>query len=498
MINLHVMHSWGGGLERWVQDYCGADKRDTNFILKSVGESGVPARQICLYQHIDDLTPLRSWHLDKPILATAATHLEYRYILQEIIDVFQIDNILISSFIGHALELLQTNIHTAVICHDFYPFCPVIVAYFKGNCQECNFSHLKKCFAENSTQFFPFTSAIEWMEIRDVFISTLRKQQIQLIMPSPFMKKRLISLEPKLAEVPMLVISHGIPPLETVTRSTTRKLNSIKKKPRILILGDLPDHKGFELFSQICDRLGETTDFYLLGCGDSGKRFKHKSHVKIIPRYQRSELSSIIDELEIDLGLLLSIWTETFSYTLSELMSMGIPTLATNIGSFADRIEDGINGFLVKPVPEDIIHKINSLLKKDDVLKLVHTNLLDFKHKSVDKMVSEYQEQFDINLFKSKQIRVFKQFEVSSDDLNTRELYQELQLYREELTELRFSQAKILNQLQQKELYPNWNISKKSRKPISKRFEFFNYVKYLFPELWDYFRKLAMDLKLLR
>jgi glycosyltransferase involved in cell wall biosynthesis len=312
------------------------------------------------------------------------------------------------------------------------------------------------------------------------------------------MKKRLISLEPKLAEVPMLVISHGIPPLETVTRSTTSKLNSIKKKPRILILGDLPDHKGFELFSQICDRLGETTDFYLLGCGDGGKRFKHKSHVKIIPRYQRSELTSIIDDLEIDLGLLLSIWTETFSYTLSELISMGIPTLATNIGSFADRIEDGINGFLVNPVPEDIICKINSLLKDDDIVKIVRTNLLSFKHKNLDKMVSEYQEQFDINLFKSQQVRIFKSSELSADDLNTRELDREIQLYREELAELRFLQAKILNQLEQKELYPNWNISKKSRKPISKRFEFLNYVKYLFPGLWDYFRKLAMDLKMLR
>ena len=497
MINLHVMHSWGGGLERWVQDYCGTDKRDTNLILKSVGESGVPARQICLYQHIDDLIPLRSWHLNKPILATAATHLEYRYILQEVIDVFQIDNILISSFIGHALELLETNIRTVVICHDFYPFCPAIVAYFEGNCQECNFSHLKKCFAGNSTRFFPFTSAIEWMEIRDVFITTLKKQHIQLIMPSPFMKDRLISLEPKLAEVPMLVISHGIAPLETVSPMNIR-LNSIKKKPRILILGDLPNHKGLELFSQICDQLSETTDIYLLGCGDSGKRFKHKSHVKIISRYQRSELPSIIDDLEIDLGLLLSIWTETFSYTLSELMSMGIPTLATNIGSFADRIEDGVNGFLVKPIPEDIICKINLLLKDPDAVKIVVTNLSEFKHKSIDKMVHEYQEQLDIILLVPNQTHAFNLLKDSSKELDNRQIYHQFQLHREELAELRFSQAKLLNKLEKAEFYPAWNISKKSRKPISEKFKFFNYIKYFSPGLWDYFRKLAIDLNLLR
>lgn len=498
MINLHVMHSWGGGLEKWVQDYCGSDTRDTNFILKSVGRSGVPARQICLYQHIEDSIPIRSWHLDKPILATAATHLEYRYILQEIIDVFHIDNILISSFIGHALELLQSDIRTFIICHDFYPFCPAIVAYFKGNCQECNFSHLKKCFAENSLRFFPFTSAIEWMEIRDVFINTLIKQQIQLIIPSPFMKDRLISLEPKLAEVPILVISHGIPSLETIKRATARTLNSSKKKPHILILGELLDHKGFHLFNQVCDRLGKTADFYLLGCGDSGRIYKHKPYVKVISYYQRSELPSIVNELQIDLGLLLSTWTETFSYTLSELMLMGIPTLATNIGSFADRIKDGVNGFLVEPNPEDIIYKINLLLKDDDVIDIVRTNLLNFKHKSVDEMVSEYQEQFDAYLFESKQISVFSSSETSPDNLRSEILYQEVQLHRKELAQLRLSQTKLLNRLEYKEFYPNWNISKKSRTPISQQFKSLNYVKYMFPGLWDYLRRLAMDFNVLR
>ena len=335
------------------------------------------------------------------------------------------------------------------------------------------------------------------MEIRDVFINTVIKQQIQLIIPSPFMKDRLISLEPKLAEVPILVISHGIPSLETIKRSTARKLNSIKKKPHILILGELLDHKGFELFSHVCDRLGKTADFYLLGCGDSGKIFKHKPYVKVISHYQRSELPIIVNELQIDLGLLLSTWTETFSYTLSELMLMGIPTLATNIGSFADRIKDGVNGFLVEPNPEDMICKINLLLKSADEIEIVRTNLLNFKHKSVDEMVSEYQEKFDAYLFESKQISVFSSSE-TPDNLSSERLYQEVQLHRKELAELRLSQTKLLNRLEHKEFYPNWNISKKSRIPISQQFKILNYVKYMFPGLWDYFRRLAMNFNVLR
>ncbi|NJR32050.1 MAG: hypothetical protein HC778_03250 [Chamaesiphon sp. CSU_1_12] len=43
-INLHVMHSWGGGLERWVKEYAQSDRRDTNFVLKSIGEHGTTSQ----------------------------------------------------------------------------------------------------------------------------------------------------------------------------------------------------------------------------------------------------------------------------------------------------------------------------------------------------------------------------------------------------------------------------------------------------------------------
>jgi glycosyltransferase involved in cell wall biosynthesis len=494
-INLHVMHSWGGGLERWVKEYAQSDTRDTNFVLKSIGEHGTPAKQIHLYRNIEDRIPLRMWQLDKPIVATSAMHLEYRYILQEIIDVFKIDCILISSFIGHAFELLQTDCRTVIICHDFYPFCPVIVAYFKGNCEECNFSHLKTCFAENPVRFFPFTSAIEWMEIRDTFVHTLKSKYIPLIIPSPFIQERLVSLEPKLADVPMLVISHGISPLASVKAVTTELEAPPKNRPRILILGELSTHKGLELFGQICDRLCEVADVYLVGCGDDGYIFKRKPQVTIIARYKREELATIVDKLDIDLGLLLSVWTETFSFTLSELMSMGIPTLATKIGSFADRIEEGVNGFLVKPHPEEIVLKVSDLLDNPKALQEIRDRLSSFRHKSVQQMVIEYQERLDSKLFDPQKIAAFVSTKILPPELALEQLQIQIVLQQQELANLRLSQVKLASQLEYKEFYPNWKISKNMRVPLSKRFAMFKYVKQIFPGLWQYFRNLAINFK---
>ncbi|AFY91601.1 glycosyltransferase [Chamaesiphon minutus] len=497
MINLHVMHSWGGGLERWVKEYAQSDTRDTNFVLKSIGEHGTPAKQIHLYRHIEDRIPLRMWELDKPIVSTSATHLEYRYILQEIIDVFKIDCILISSFIGHAFELLHTDRRTVIICHDFYPFCPVIIAYFKGNCEECNFSHLKTCFAENPVRFFPFTSAIEWMEIRETFVRMLKGKYIPLIIPSPFIKDRLVSLEPKLADVPMFVISHGISPLVTVKSLSTELQAPPKNRPRIMILGELSTHKGLELFGQICDRLCEVADVYLVGCGDDGYAFKRKRGVTIISHYKREELAAIVDKLEIDLGLLLSVWTETFSFTLSELMSMGIPTLATKIGSFADRIEDGVNGFLVPPNPEKIVLKVNDLLDDPKTLQEIRDRLSSFQHKSVEEMVIEYQERLENEAFDSQKIATLIPAKTLPQDLDLEQLQLQIALWQHELADLRLSHAKLANQLEYKEFYPNWKISKNMRVPLSKRFSMFKYAKRLFPGLWQYLRNLAINFKVL-
>ena len=496
-INLHVMHSWGGGLERWVKEYTQVDTRDTNFILKSIGERGTPARQIHLYRNIEDRIPLRMWQLEKPIVSTSATHLEYRYILKEIIDVFKIDCISISSFIGHSFELLQTDRRTVIICHDFYPFCPVIVAYFKRNCEECNFSHLKTCFAENPVRFFPFTSAIEWMEIRDTYVNTLRNKYIPLIIPSPFIQERLVSLEPKFADVPMVVISHGISPLGEVKAFTTDRHITKKTRPRILILGELSTHKGLELLGQICDRLCAVADIYLVGCGDDGFVFKRKPHVTIIARYQREDLAAIVDELDIDLGLLLSVWTETFSFTLSELMSMGIPTLATNIGSFADRIEDGVNGFLVPPNPEAIVLRVNDLIDAPKTIQEIRDRLSSFQHKSVEQMVIEYQDLLAGESFAPQKVAVLTPAKTTTQGSDLERLQLQITLQQNELADLRLSHAKLVNQLEYKEFYPNWKISKNMRVPLSKRFSMFKNVKRLFPGLWQYLRNLAINFKVL-
>ena len=73
------------------------------------------------------------------------------------------------------------------------------------------------------------------------------------------------------------------------------------------------------------------------------------------------ELPKILQSLKPDLGLLLSNVPETFSYTLSELFAAGIPPVASRLGAFVDRIEDGVTGWLVSPGGDDLLDKLSEL-----------------------------------------------------------------------------------------------------------------------------------------
>jgi len=52
---------------------------------------------------------------------------------------------------------------------------------------------------------------------------------------------------------------------------------------------------------------------------------------------------------QVDVVVVPSIWYETFSFLVSEAFAAGLPVVASRLGPLADRVRDGIDGFLVPP-----------------------------------------------------------------------------------------------------------------------------------------------------
>ena len=71
---------------------------------------------------------------------------------------------------------------------------------------------------------------------------------------------------------------------------------------------------------------------------------------------------------DLDLGLILSTWPETYSYVLSEYWSAGVPVLAYDIGAPAERILQFGNGILVPAFEEKetLLEYVQAALMKSD------------------------------------------------------------------------------------------------------------------------------------
>jgi glycosyltransferase involved in cell wall biosynthesis len=385
-VQLHIAHSWGGGLDHWVMTYCKSDVERENLVLRSLGTWGSFGQRIALYDPTSMDAPLRYWDLSYPIRATATSHLEYAAILRAIIAEFRVEAIMVSSLIGHALEALTTGLPTLLIAHDYYPFCPAVVIHYDSVCTSCDLTRLTACRANNpQNRFFGNVEPIEWLSLRKRFADVASRDTVRFVVPSPSVAQHWLTLLPTLAQDRFNFVPHGVdfaPP--------RLKQSDFAHKLRVVVLGSLAPQKGATLLQDLVKLLSPQVEVYLVGCGEIDKDLASNPRVHVIPTYQRSELAQIMADIQPHMGMLLSVWPETFSYTLSELWLMGLPVLATRLGSFADRIKEGQTGWTCPPNPRAIAEKLNQLAQNPDRLIPLWEHLAKYEHRSMRDMVLDY------------------------------------------------------------------------------------------------------------
>ena len=385
-VQLHITHSWGGGLDYWVGQYCGTDKVRDNLVLRSIGTWGAFGQRIALYRSAVMDQPLRYWDLDYPIRATALAHLQYRAILREVIADFGVEALLISSLIGHALDALTTGLPTVIVAHDYYPFCPAIVIRFNEVCSHCELERLERCFVENEqNRFFRNVSATEWLSLRRRFAQLAVTETVRFAVPSPAVARHWQTLVSELRDSSFTVIPHGLDfaPARLPAPVAGERL-------RVVILGSLAPQKGLVLLEQLWPLIADRIDLYLVGCDGGGETVQGQPGMTVIPRYHHAELPDLLASIQPEVGLLLSIWPETFSYTLSELWLFGIPVVVTDLGSFGDRIQPGVNGFVCPPRADAVAERLLAIAADRACLTPIREWLADFRHRSVAEMVADY------------------------------------------------------------------------------------------------------------
>jgi hypothetical protein len=73
-------------------------------------------------------------------------------------------------------------------------------------------------------------------------------------------------------------------------------------------------------------------------------------------------------------------------------MSLGVPPVATRLGGFADRIQDGVTGFLITPTSDSLVRKVYDLAEDRSPLAAVRRNLAGMPPRSTAEMVADYEQ----------------------------------------------------------------------------------------------------------
>lgn len=388
-VQLHIMHFWGGGLDKWVRDFGRLDTSRINLVFSSfrIGDTG--GQRLVLYSDPVDPNPIRVWDIAQPIRSTLPHNIEYRKILEQIIREFSVDAIIVSSLIGHTLDAINRDLKTIVVCHDFYPVCQAINPQFGKTCERCTLDDLRTCAKSNPlNSIFVDQTSDDWHAMRNLYVDRFLERKIELVVPSPSVETTLKRLAPKMQNLTFHLVPHGIDmqdgPLPVASRMATEPL-------RLVVLGRLSVHKGTELLRAAAEALGPIAQITLVGGGGNGVKLAEACGWNCIEKFEPAELAGILRRLAPHAGILASVIPETFSYTLSELNCLGVPSLATALGSFNDRIVDGENGFLFPPTVEGLIALVTRLHAEPQLLAGVAERLCKIStHRSVADMVADY------------------------------------------------------------------------------------------------------------
>lgn len=387
---LHVVHDLGGGIMRWCHDFWSGDTARRNLLLKPLAYGHDFARGLALFATPGATQPERIWLFREPIAATAAGHDEYRAVLAEIVREYAVGAVIVSSLIGHSVDALRSGLPTLFVHHDFYPLCPDINTHFDGVCTSCEDQRLRRCSVGNPDfDLFLDFPADDRLRVREAFLAAVAEAPVSLVVPTESVARQLGRIAPALLNASFVCIPHGQDVVNAAARVAARPARPTRRL-RIVVLGMLSVSKGVRLLDAAIERLAEIADVYLIGSGEVGELFLDRPAVHVRARYEPGQLAGLLEALDPDLGLLLSVWPETYSYTLTELFACGIPPAATRLGSFAERVRHDETGFLFDPTPEALLALLKDLARNPSRLARVRDRIHLVPMRSAAEMVADY------------------------------------------------------------------------------------------------------------
>lgn len=279
-----------------------------------------------------------------------------------------ISKIVVNNLVAYAnsLEVLdfvkriKRNAHVSFRGHDFQSLCPCFTLLdCDGNF--CNFKHKKGCEYcwkhkflgtneyENNVLRSGATTIKTWREQWGNFFT---ETVDELIVFSEKIKEMFIYIYPQLTNK-VIVIPHKTKTYPIVKISKHNDIN-------IAVLGNIMQSKGRDVIIEMSKYLNNNTNIIVIGTMADAP-----SNIKITGKYNPSDLPDLMKQNNIDIVFIPSIWPETFSYTTSEAISMGLPVACYNMGAPSERVGKYDQGLVLEKIsPAENLTEIINFVKK--------------------------------------------------------------------------------------------------------------------------------------
>lgn len=317
---------------------------------------------------------------------------QYKTILDKLFSILNIDFVHIHHMAHHYFDLVDTLIERQipyiVSLHDFYLICPTILLLEKGekycvnnekrDCKEC--LNALRCIDDN--KFID-----NWRNLSYKLLKNAR----EIIAPTESTKKIFNQFY---KDLNIKVIEHGMNvddfiKAEEISEKTERK--------NIAFLGGINPSKGLNFMKDLIEKANNDElpyNIHLFGKASDWKINNSNKNYIFHNTYNRNEIAKILKENNIDLILLLAIWPETYSYTLTEAVISEIPVLALSFGALEERINKNKIGWLLEQnvTIQDVENKIKDIFENEEEYENILENIKKYKNslKTVSEMSKEY------------------------------------------------------------------------------------------------------------
>lgn len=138
----------------------------------------------------------------------------------------------------------------------------------------------------------------------------------------------------------------------------------------MLMYGRLVPSKGFDHYLSAAEELADEAEFRVMGIRDPSRRESEALHRRLSDAHGRGTVAMrpATDDVRgevasADVVVLPSVYNEGVPRTLLEGMACGKPVITTDWKGCRDTVDDGVNGFLVKPNDaDDLTRKIKKMI----------------------------------------------------------------------------------------------------------------------------------------